>query len=757
MIIFIYIFLFFSGVVVGFYYFKYIIQRQTLPIHNIPELEEKEKVEEINKSEQISEQNDREEKYIKTIDNLYIVNELGRKVTSSLNLQQTFNHLYTTINSMMDAAVLELRVKDEVTGVNKLFTNIEKSDVNYINQMSDWCFTNNREVFLTDAEKDFARYVFQPLVLPDGRVAKSVIIFPIINRDIVSATLCVISFRNNSFSDYHREIILLLLGYISVAIENALRHEELNQTKIRAEKSEKFKEQFLANMSHEIRTPINAVTGMTSLLLEKHPRPDQMLYLESIRNASDSLLVIINDILDLSKIEAGKVELEKIDLSIFDIIKNVKEIMRFKAEEKGLAIVDHLDANIPPVLTGDPTRLTQILLNLIGNAIKFSEKGIVTVSVSRIHESNSKTVDNKSSSVSLLFEVSDTGIGMTEEQQRKLFQNYSQAGPETSRKYGGTGLGLSISRQLVNLLGGNIVVKSSQGLGSTFSFNIRFDSSSNTTVSVAERNISSEMLHELEGINILLADDNEYNRIVVKETLQLKIKDCTVDEAFDGLQAIEKIYNNNYDLVLMDLVMPQMDGLEATRHIRTKIPSPKNKIPIIALTASVVKREIDKCYESGMNGFIPKPFKNHDLINAIYQSFKKRNAVLENPALTNSEQKRKKHYTDMTYLREFTEGDEVRLKRYVDLFLTKTPGFLESLKKHNEKNDLEQVRIISHSMKSLLRSLGVWEGLELAEVIEQYSGQKINTADLKELISKLSFICEQAIDEIKLPGKNTIE
>ncbi len=686
------------------------------------------------------------EGYKKTIDNLYIVNELGQRLTSSLYLRESFQHLYTTINSMMDAAVVELKVYNDNSGP------IVLSNIQYdagstarpsVNHISDWCYENNREVFLSDAEENYGRYVFQPLVLPDGRIAKSVIVFPIINREKITGTLCIISFKKGCFEEYHREIIRLLLGYISVALDNAMRHEELNLTRIRAEKSEKFKEQFLANMSHEIRTPINAVTGMTRLLLEKHPREDQLLYLESIRNASDSLLVIINDILDLSKIEAGKIEFEKIDVSISAVVRNVEEIMRFKAEEKGLVISDHIDENIPPVLTGDPTRLSQILINLIGNAIKFTDKGTVSVSVRRIDEV-------AGTNVALLFEVDDTGIGMTADQQSKLFREYAQAAPETSRRYGGTGLGLSISRQLVEMQGGKISVASAPGKGSTFSFTLSFAVSNNETIATREKNISGEMLGELRGLRVLIADDNDYNRVVVKETLQLKIRDCEVDEAMNGHQAIEMAEKNVYDIVLMDLVMPGLDGFEAAGFIRNKLAKPKNEIPIIALTASVVKSEIDKSIAAGMNGFIPKPFKNYELLGAIYKSIHKdKDAVFEESDVTAKHRRQAGEYSDLNYLYEITEGDEVRSRRHLDLFFTKIPASIIDLKDHLSKDDYEKIRITAHSMKSQLHSLGVIEGLEKAELIEQYCREKSNFEKVPGLIDRLSLVCEKAIDEIR--------
>ena len=684
----------------------------------------------------------------KTLNDLYIVNELGQNVTSSLNLQETFQHLFSTLNSIMDAAVVELSVYNENAKTFKIFSNSDEQALTYRNHIAEWCFKNNREVFLADAEHDFERYVYEPLKVSDNRLAKSVICFPIINNKIVSGTLCIISFRNNSFSDYHQKIIRLLLGYLSVALQNALTHEELNITKQRAERSEKFMQQFLANMSHEIRTPINAVTGMTRLLLEKNPLKEQVKYLESIRNASDSLLVIINDILDLSKIEAGKIEIEKIDFSIVDLMNNVKEIMQFKAEEKGLNLIVEIDKTLPPVLIGDPTRLVQILINLIGNAIKFTEKGTIGIEVSSKQQAGGRS--ETSTLVTLNFSISDTGIGMTTEHQQKLFQDYVQASSETARKYGGTGLGLSISKQLVELQGGNIHVKSEQGKGSTFSFSLSFPISSNKTVALREQVVSKEMLQKLKGIRVLLVDDNEYNRIIARETLELKIKNVFVDETFDGILALEKLKNNTYDIIIMDLVMPNMNGLEATLKIRKEFPAPVNQIKILGLSASVVKSEIDKCYAVGMNGFIPKPFKSSEMLSTIYNAlFGEKTNSLKEPVINNSSTKENGQLIDLNYLEAFTEGDQERKKRYLDLFVSKKPGLLTTINESLKKNDFDNIRIVAHSMKPQLSSMGVHHAITLIETIEQNCFSNTKIEEIPFLIEKLEGICLKAVDEIK--------
>jgi len=683
----------------------------------------------------------------KRLDDLYIVNELGQKVTSSLNLEETFQHLYTTINSMMDAAVIELSVFNHATKTQQVFSNLPATlngdPAAYVNHMAAWSFKNNREVFLEDAAKDFERYVFQPLILSDKRIAKSILIFPVMNGDAVSGTLSIISFQTNSFNSYHQSIVRLLLGYISVAIQNALTHHELNLTKIRAEQSEKFKEQFLANMSHEIRTPIHAVTGMTRLLIEKNPREEQLRYLENIRNASDSLLVIINDILDLSKIEAGKIELEQLDFSIPAIVRNVYEIIHFKTEEKGLMFTLEVDEGIPPVLVGDPTRITQILINLLGNAAKFTSKGKINLQVEQSQKEENGVVQ-------MTFRVNDTGIGMSEEEQKKLFQEYAQASSATSRKYGGTGLGLSISKQLVQLQGGTIGVKSTKGEGSTFYFSLSFPVSKNKTVALKEKTISNEMLAKLEGIRVLVVDDNEYNQIVVKETLELKIKNIITDVVSGGNEALDKLKNNSYDVILMDLVMPDLNGFEITQKIRTEFPAPVSETKIIALTASVVKSEIDKCYATGMNGFIPKPFTTFEIIGAIYHTLfpsdkepSREFIPLKHPS-SNPD-----ILIDYQILEEFSEGDELRLKRYVELFLMKTPTVIAELKFSSLKKDYEKIRITAHSMKPQLRFTGVTKALELAETIEQNCAEKNNLEEIPVLIEKLGEICEQAMDELR--------
>ncbi len=289
------------------------------------------------------------------------------------------------------------------------------------------------------------------------------------------------------------------------------RTEELDVQRLRAERSEQFNKQFLANMSHEIRTPMNAVIGMTSLVLDTPLQEKQKYYIEGIRKSSDNLLHIINDILDLSKIEAGKMELEQIDFSLKNTIEQVMQTLAHRADEKGLQLIADIDHSIPDVLIGDPVRLNQVLINLVGNAIKFTEKGSVTIEVKKVRQQ-------------IKFSIIDTGIGIPENKLQTVFDNFSQANTSDTRKYGGTGLGLSISRQLVDIMGGNITIESEVASGTTFSFILDLENGSEERLQqrlAADRQVDGSIL---DGLSILVVDDNEYNRIVAKDTLKQNLK-----------------------------------------------------------------------------------------------------------------------------------------------------------------------------------------------------------------------------------------
>ncbi|MBK7935853.1 MAG: response regulator [Lewinellaceae bacterium] len=503
-----------------------------------------------------------------------------------------------------------------------------------------------------------------------------------------------------------------------------LEKKEAQFQRQRAEQSERFKQQFLANMSHELRTPMNAVMGMTHILLQKQPREDQLRYLDSVMRSSKNLLVILNEILDISKIEAGKMELENTDLHIESILEQVVATLGYRAEEKKVALLVDCDSAMPPVLTGDPVRLQQILLNLTGNAIKFTERGEVVIRVN--------VLKNNGLNCQLRFSVHDTGIGMTPEQVAVVFESFRQASSDTTRKYGGTGLGLSISKHLVGLFGGNLSVDSEPGKGSVFHFDITLGISANKNIA-AQEVVSQAMLDALAGIRILIAEDNRYNLIVATETLELKIPDVRITAAANGVETIEKYRAGQFDLILMDVHMPVMDGLEATHRIRE---TDKN-IPILALTASVIKSEVQSCLDCGMSGWIPKPFRDVEFFGAIYNALQgNKNALPEIPDAPSAPAESSGDI-DLKFLEELTGGNPARMRKYIGLYLESAAGLLPQIETTLAAGDYERLRRLVHTIKPQFRMVGMPHTGDLAAYIESGLADGQIPPDLHESVGRL--------------------
>ncbi len=396
-----------------------------------------------------------------------------------------------------------------------------------------------------------------------------------------------------------REKILIQNGELERALEDA-----------RA--ATNAKSQFLSTMSHEIRTPMNSVIGFTNLLRMENPLPRQIKYLDTLHFSANHLLYLINDILDFSKIEAGKLELFNNEFDLSDLLKHVVNTFLLQGNDKGIEVILREIDQVDHLVIGDKIRLSQILTNLMGNGIKFTEQGSVTLDT-RIVESHDKKLTIK-------FSIIDTGIGIYEDNLDNVFNSFTQASSETTRKYGGTGLGLAITKRLVELHGGNIGVKSTVGIGSTFWFTIPFDIGQPLeNKEKAPQPVEKDKNKPLKGMRILMAEDNQINIVIAKKFL--KMWEVELEVAENGLIAVEKAKSRKFDLILMDLHMPEMDGFEATKVLRNIDDTYFKRLPIVALTANTLNDTQSKIIEYGLNDYVPKPYNPKQLFDVLIKYF----------------------------------------------------------------------------------------------------------------------------------------
>ena len=505
-----------------------------------------------------------------------------------------------------------------------------------------------------------------------------------------------------------------------------------------AENAVKAKQQFLSNMSHEIRTPMNAIIGFTKVLLKTEMSAKQKEYLTAIKLSGDALIVLINDILDLAKVDAGKMVFEQTPFKMAVSISAMLHLFETKIQEKNLTLIKQYDDAIPNVLVGDPVRLHQIILNLLSNAVKFTSKGNITVSVSLLTEDEDE--------VSIQFSVKDTGIGIPDDKIEKIFENFQQASSGTSRLYGGTGLGLAIVKQLVEPQGGSIQVASQVGVGSTFSFILSFQK----TDIVPEMEVVDEELQiDNKSISVLVVEDIPLNQLLMKTLLD--DFGFERDIADNGQIAVDKLHEKNYDVILMDLQMPVMNGFEATDHIRNVM---KSSIPIIALTADVTTVDLEKCRYVGMNDYIAKPVDERLLYTKIMSVVKKQ-AILETAAAEVTvevavEAAIIKRCIDLEYLNRRTKSNPELMMEMITLYLEQTPPLISAMKKGLAEKDWHGLHSAVHKMIPSFAIMGINPDFEnMARKVQDYATTQEQAEGISEMVLQLGNICTQACMELE--------
>ncbi|MBX7095489.1 MAG: response regulator [Flavobacteriales bacterium] len=533
-------------------------------------------------------------------------------------------------------------------------------------------------------------------------------------------------------------VILLITLVITVIIFSRKKSELQRELSQLNNEHEQLREQmleherYLAYTSHELRTPLNAISGGTQLLSKTAMDERQKKYLNTIQSAVDSALLIVNDILDLAKLDSNMVEVRPVDFIFTEVINGIRHILEFRAEQKGLQFIVELDEKIPPIVKGDSKHLTQILLNLATNAVKFTDLGKVVI--------RAKLLSEKDQSVVIRFEVEDTGKGIRKSSLSTIFNQYEQETRHTIKHSGGTGLGLAITRKLVELQHGEISVDSKYLEGTTFTVDLPFEKSQGIVQSHRE---SDESLYQpLSGIQILAVDDNLINREILFDLLKDANPYMQIDLAVDGEDAVLKAKEKKYDVILMDLQMPKKNGYEATEYIRKNLKYPHCDVPIIAMTAHALENVAESCFKAGMNDYISKPIDMNFLGNKLKKIIDKKVKL--------SDKFTRFKTVDLEHLQELTKDNKDRILKYINIFLSNLPDELEILKKHGEAKDFKSIRESLHKIKGIVAYMGIKSLTRLFSSAEYVNLETLGDEALKNFFNEIEETCYRAIDELKV-------
>jgi PAS domain S-box-containing protein len=618
--------------------------------------------------------------------------------------------------------------------------------------------TNQASVRVTDVSKedligsDFINYFTEPELAKKGYeevFAKGFVVdYPLV---LIDGKLTSVLFNGSVYKDADGNVI----GAVVVArdiTEQKKAEKELIEAKALAENATKIaedaqikaeeatrvavdsvkaKQQFLSNMSHEIRTPMNAIIGFTKVVLKTDLTAKQREYLQAIKISGDALIVLINDILDLAKVDSGKMTFEKVPFKLGVSLSAMIHLFDVKCQEKNILLIKEYDSNIPEVLLGDPVRLHQIILNLVSNAVKFTSEGKIVVSV--------KLIEDKSDSVIIEFAVSDTGIGILDSKLITIFENFQQASSGTSRLYGGTGLGLAIVKQLVEGQNGKIKVQSVFNEGSVFSFQLSFQKTNMDPDLIAE---IEEATIEIQNVNVLVVEDIALNQLLMRTLLDDFGFGC--DIASNGQIAIDKMSKFNYDIILMDLQMPIMNGFEATKYIRKTLNS---NIPIIALTADVTTADLAKCNAVGMDDYIAKPVNERLLYSKIVKILDKKNKINDEKEI---QKINKARCTDLNYLMQRTKSNPALMSEMILLYLNQTPPLVSTMKQSYINKDWSMLYATVHKLIPSFSIVGIHQDFEIiAKKIQDFANQQLDEVTVLKMVTQLETICLQACEELE--------
>lgn len=673
-------------------------------------------------------------KLVKTTDNQELVLGFSFDITDNINIQKDLEEQKRLIQQVLD------------TNPNLIYIKDKKGNYQLVNQtLADLVGATKEEITGTPPEINKFRFDDYKLSLEKDQevidTLKTVELEEKISMDDDDIRWFLTT--KVPFPDKTDTINVLCISVdITAQKKNA---EELI-------KAQKAKEQFLANMSHEIRTPINGIIGMISLLESTHITPEQEKYLNSIKSSSQNLKGIISEILDFSLIESGKIKFDTVPFQPKRLFDETVYSFERTIEDKGLKFICSYDDGISTVLKGDPLRLNQIVINLMSNAIKFTRAGFIKFTMESQGISNGRQ--------HLKIRVEDSGIGVPQDKTALVFESFKQADESINRKFGGTGLGLAICKQLAELQDGTIELMSQEGKGSAFIVMIPYAlsneadlSDSGDIMNVEKANLDKVDFGEL---NVLVVEDNEINVLYAKTVLSKF--NCQVDVAENGKVAIEMIKTNDYKIILMDLQMPEMDGYKATQIIRNELPSPKNALPIIAITANALKGEKEKCLEAGMNDYISKPFEPKTLEKVLGKYHHAKLSEKEMlKTMINSANNRVDHnhkLIDLTYLGKISDNDKAFMKDMIETFVKNAPNDIEVIKNLLKENNWSQIAGTAHKLKPAIKFMGIKPSIEKILKIEEFAKKESNLNQLEGIISQLETECQAAIKELKIILEN---